>query len=133
MKLESNEVSLATKHLQNQAKVESMLNKNSTDTDKITSQKLCLKTNQIEDDQHSDTVVGDDKFNSDDIQMLESENVLLLNNLKGLSEEVEQIEKNVFGIAKLQEIFTEKVYIIEYSLIFFDNLHLFLLGKCSKI
>lgn len=33
----------------------------------------------------------------------------LYNELKGLSEEVEQIEKNVVDIAYLQDIFTEKV------------------------
>lgn len=42
-------------------------------------------------------------------QIFESENVQLYNELKGLSEEVEQIEKNVVDIAHLQEIFTEKV------------------------
>lgn len=51
----------------------------------------------------------EETFSADDIQMFESENSQLYNELKGLSEEVEQIEKSVFGIAKLQEIFTEKV------------------------
>lgn len=51
----------------------------------------------------------EETFSAEDVQMFESENSHLYNELKGLSEEVEQIEKNVFGIAKLQEIFTEKV------------------------
>lgn len=45
----------------------------------------------------------------EDIQMFESENVQLLQELQGLSQEVEAIEKNVVDIARLQEIFTEKV------------------------
>lgn len=65
----------------------------------------------------------EDKFttscmSSDDIQMLESENIQLLNDIKGLSEEVEQIEKNVVGIAKLQEIFTEKVQLLGTAFLF---------------
>lgn len=45
----------------------------------------------------------------EDIQMFESENVQLLQELQGLSQEVDAIEKNVVDIARLQEIFTEKV------------------------
>ncbi|XP_050080768.1 syntaxin-18 [Anopheles maculipalpis] len=45
----------------------------------------------------------------EDIQMFESENVQLYNELKGLSEEVEQIQRNVADITQLQDIFTEKV------------------------
>lgn len=51
----------------------------------------------------------EDAISADDIQMFESENVHLYNELKGLSDEVEQIEKNVVDIARLQDIFTEKV------------------------
>lgn len=51
----------------------------------------------------------EESFSAEDIQMFESENSQLYNELKGLSEEVEQIEKSVIGIARLQEIFTEKV------------------------
>lgn len=50
-----------------------------------------------------------DDINIDDLQVLEFENCRILNDLKGLTDEVEQIEKHVTGIAKLQEIFTEKV------------------------
>uniref|UniRef100_A0A182LS34 Syntaxin-18 n=1 Tax=Anopheles culicifacies TaxID=139723 RepID=A0A182LS34_9DIPT len=45
----------------------------------------------------------------EDIQMFESENIQLYNELKGLSEEVEQIQRNVADITQLQDIFTEKV------------------------
>lgn len=50
-----------------------------------------------------------EEMSADDIQVFESENVQLYNEFKGLSDEVEQIEKNVVDIAKLQDIFTEKV------------------------
>lgn len=65
----------------------------------------------VDEDQASKFAIYDDlnRFSSDDIQMFEPENVQLLNDLKGLSEEVEQIQKNVVDIARLQEIFTEKV------------------------
>lgn len=51
----------------------------------------------------------EESISADDIQMFESENVHLYNEFKGLSDEVEQIEKNVVDIARLQDIFTEKV------------------------
>jgi syntaxin 18 len=51
----------------------------------------------------------DDEITAEDLQIFESENLEIFKNLKGLSEEVEQIERNVVDIAKLQEIFTEKV------------------------
>ena len=47
-------------------------------------------------------------ISSEDLQMLEIENKQLLSSYKGLTEEVQQIEKHVYDIAKLQEIFTEK-------------------------
>uniref|UniRef100_A0A1Y9HB21 Syntaxin-18 n=1 Tax=Anopheles farauti TaxID=69004 RepID=A0A1Y9HB21_9DIPT len=48
-------------------------------------------------------------LSAEDIQMFESENIQLYNELKGLSEEVEQIQRNVADIAQLQDIFTEKI------------------------
>ncbi|XP_062557381.1 syntaxin-18 [Armigeres subalbatus] len=50
-----------------------------------------------------------EELSPEDIQIFESENVQLYNELKGLSEEVEQIEKKVGDIAYLQELFTEKI------------------------
>lgn len=81
----------------------------------------CLRNNKIktynvgqseitmDEDQADKLAISYSNMSSDDIQVLESENIQLLNDIKGLSDEVEQIEKNVVGIAKLQEIFTEKV------------------------
>jgi len=50
-----------------------------------------------------------DGLSAEDLQMLEIENKQLITEFKGLSEEVQQIEKHVYDIAKLQELFTEKV------------------------
>lgn len=58
---------------------------------------------------HSQSFITEEEMNPEDLQMLEQENKQLFIDLQGLSEEVEQIEKNVVGIAKLQDIFTEKV------------------------
>lgn len=57
----------------------------------------------------SQSFITEEEMNPEDLQLLEQENKQLFNDLQGLSEEVEQIEKNVVGIAKLQDIFTEKV------------------------
>lgn len=48
-------------------------------------------------------------LSAEDLQMLEIENKQMITEFKGLSEEVQQIEKHVYDIAKLQELFTEKV------------------------
>lgn len=69
-------------------------------------------------------IYNDEELSKDDIQMFESENVQLFNELKGLSEEVEQIEKNVVDIAKLQEIFSEKVR-FSYRFIYLYNTDVF--------
>lgn len=63
----------------------------------------------IDEDQANKYALEDETLSPDDIQMFESENKQLLNDMKGLADEVDQIEKNVVGIARLQEIFTEKV------------------------
>lgn len=49
------------------------------------------------------------QLSEDQIQMMETENAQLYNEMQGLTEEVEVIEKNVTDIAKLQNVFTEKV------------------------
>lgn len=51
----------------------------------------------------------DDALSAEDMQLFEAENVHIYNLLQGVSEEVEQIGKNVVDIAQLQDIFTEKV------------------------
>lgn len=65
----------------------------------------------LEEDQVSNQLEPEEKseLSPEDIQMFESENVQLFNELKGLSEELEQIERNVVDIANLQSVFTEKV------------------------
>lgn len=63
----------------------------------------------IDEDNANKFALEEERFSAEDIQMFESENSQLYSELKGLSDEVEQIEKSVFGIAKLQEVFTEKV------------------------
>ncbi|VVC91357.1 syntaxin-18 [Leptidea sinapis] len=49
------------------------------------------------------------ELSAEELQMFESENLQLLNELNSMSEEVRQIESKVLHIAELQEIFTEKV------------------------
>lgn len=66
----------------------------------------------IDEDQVSKFSGEEENLTTDDVQLFESENMQLLNDLKGLTDEVEQIERSVVGIARLQEIFTEKVNII---------------------
>ena len=51
----------------------------------------------------------DDQLSSEEMQMFESENAQLYNELNSLTEEVKQIEGKVVKIAELQKIFTEKV------------------------
>ncbi|CRL02066.1 CLUMA_CG015193, isoform A [Clunio marinus] len=46
---------------------------------------------------------------AEELQMLEIENKQMISEFKGLNAEVEQIEKHVYDIAKLQDLFTEKV------------------------
>uniref|UniRef100_A0A1A9X2B3 Syntaxin-18 n=1 Tax=Glossina brevipalpis TaxID=37001 RepID=A0A1A9X2B3_9MUSC len=53
---------------------------------------------------------------SEDIQMYEEENMQLYQELQGLAEEVEAIEKNVVDIANLQDIFTEKVTLQQHNI-----------------
>lgn len=50
-----------------------------------------------------------EELSPEDIQMFESENEQLYNELNTVAEEVRQIESKVVHIAELQEIFTEKV------------------------
>lgn len=49
------------------------------------------------------------QLNQEKLQMMENENAQLYNEMQGLTEEVEVIERNVADIANLQDVFTEKV------------------------
>lgn len=51
----------------------------------------------------------DDQLSAEELQMFESENAHLYNELNSLSDEVRQIERKVVKIAELQDVFTEKV------------------------
>ncbi|XP_056638430.1 syntaxin-18 [Diorhabda sublineata] len=51
----------------------------------------------------------DNQLSAEEMQMFETENELLYNELNSLSDEVKQIESKVVHIAELQELFTEKV------------------------
>lgn len=62
----------------------------------------------------SQTIEDDDRheepqLSPEDLQMLEIENKQLMTVFKGLTEEVQQIERHVSDIAKLQEMFDEKI------------------------
>ncbi|OWR51496.1 Syntaxin-18 [Danaus plexippus plexippus] len=61
----------------------------------------------IEQEEEKDEENGE--LSAEELQMFESENVQLLNELNSMTEEVRQIESKVLHIAELQEIFTEKV------------------------
>ncbi|XP_022213390.1 syntaxin-18 [Drosophila obscura] len=58
----------------------------------------------------------EDPLSAEDVQLFEAENVHMYNFLQGLSEEVEQIGKNVVDIAQLQDIFTEKVAMQQHNI-----------------
>lgn len=72
---------------------------------------ISASNQSIEDDANSSHQQQNEAsgLSAEDLQMLEIENKQLISEFKGLSEEVQQIEKHVFDIAKLQELFTEKV------------------------
>lgn len=55
------------------------------------------------------TLTYEEQPSAEDIQMFESENDQLYNELNTMTEEVKQIESKVVHITELQEIFTEKV------------------------
>jgi len=55
------------------------------------------------------TLTYEEELSAEDIQIFESENEQLYNELNTITEEVRQIESKVVHIAELQEIFTEKV------------------------
>ena len=58
---------------------------------------------------HPSPAVEDHSFSPEEAQMFEQENAELFNELNSLASEVSQIEGKVLEIAKLQEIFAEKV------------------------
>lgn len=67
-----------------------------------------MKIQEINGDVNS-SLIYEEEPSAEDIQMFESENEQLYNELNSITEEVKQIESKVVHIAELQEIFTEKV------------------------
>ncbi|KAH8243986.1 hypothetical protein KR032_011912 [Drosophila birchii] len=65
---------------------------------------------------HQQEADDEDPLSAEDMQLFEAENVHIYNFLQGVSEEVEQIEKNVVDIAQLQDIFTEKVAMQQHNI-----------------
>ncbi|GBP21882.1 Syntaxin-18 [Eumeta japonica] len=70
--------------------------------DQTEQRKLDLSENET-------AVIADEGLSAEELQMFESENLQLLNELNSMTEEVRVIESKVLHIAELQEIFTEKV------------------------
>lgn len=119
LKLRKNDVKKSNKlvadRLTDDTEFREQQNGNSPNGDRINSSNTTeyRKKIAIEEEEDKNRKITNNDMGADDFQVLEYENSQLLNDLKGLSDEVEQIEKNVTGIAKLQEIFTEKVCQIE--------------------
>uniref|UniRef100_A0A1B6IXZ2 Syntaxin-18 n=1 Tax=Homalodisca liturata TaxID=320908 RepID=A0A1B6IXZ2_9HEMI len=65
--------------------------------------KLNVETNSVS------SLTLEDELTAEELQMFESENEQLYNELNSLTDEVRQIETKVVHIAELQEVFTEKV------------------------
>lgn len=90
-----------------------LINKENKPRKKIISPKKVALDEAMDESNYEDTL---QELSPEDIQMYESENVQLYHELQGLAEEVEQIEKNVVDIARLQEIFTEKVVLQRHDI-----------------
>lgn len=69
-------------------------------------------------------VMSDEELSNEELQMFESENLQLLNDLNSMTEEVRQIESKVLHIAELQEIFTEKVQNMWLNIILIASNHI---------
>lgn len=108
LKLRTNEIK--PNRLGRDIEMKEQKNCNGSNEDRVNSSHTSDYRKKIAIEEEEDKYVKfSDNISVDDFQVLELENSQLLNDCKGLSDEVEQIEKHVTGIAKLQEIFTEKV------------------------
>ncbi|KAK0084226.1 hypothetical protein PV325_007438 [Microctonus aethiopoides] len=72
----------------------------------------------------------DEELSTEDIQMFESENEQLYNELNTITEEVKQIESKVIHISELQQIFTEKVLAQDHDL---DKLMTTVVGSTENV
>lgn len=75
-------------------------------------------------------LADDEALSAEDIQMFESENAQLWNELNTMTEEVKQVESKVVHIAELQEIFTEKILDQDKSL---DRLMTTVVGSTENV
>ncbi|GAB1868506.1 Syntaxin-18 [Camponotus japonicus] len=78
------------------------------ETRSLSNESSPMKIQEINEDV-TNTLTYEEELSAEDIQMFESENEQLFNELNNVTEEVKQIESKVIHIAELQEIFTEKV------------------------
>lgn len=79
---------------------------------KVVESDMTTSIQSIEDDANTSNQQQNDEtfgLSAEDLQMLEIENKQIISEFKGLHEDVQQIERHVQDIAKLQELFTEKV------------------------
>ncbi|XP_035717967.1 syntaxin-18-like [Vespa mandarinia] len=93
--------------MDNKRSVSNLIEKTNNTENQSNSSKLNpMKVQEINEDVNT---LLYEELSPEDIQMLESENEQLYNELCTITEEVKQIESKVVHIAELQEIFTEKV------------------------
>ncbi|XP_063215649.1 syntaxin-18 [Bacillus rossius redtenbacheri] len=83
-----------------------------------------------EDSNLSHNLSEDEQLSAEELQMFESENAQLYNELNSLSDEVKQIESKVVRIAELQEIFTEKVLEQEVDI---DRISMTVIGSTENV
>lgn len=106
-KLELDTKSNNIMEMDNKRSVSNLVEKTNNAENQSNSSKLnTMKVQEINEDVNT---LLYEELSPEDIQMLESENEQLYNELCSITEEVRQIESKVVHIAELQEIFTEKV------------------------
>ncbi|KAL2719409.1 hypothetical protein V1478_010871 [Vespula squamosa] len=106
-KLELDTKSNKIMEVDNKRSVSNLIEKtNNTENQSNSSKSNPMKVQEINEDVNT---LLYEELSPEDIQMFESENEQLYNELSTVTEEVRQIESKVVHIAELQEIFTEKV------------------------
>lgn len=106
-KLELDKKSNNIMEMDNKRSVSNLIEKTNNSENQNNSSKL--NTMKVQDINEDVNTLLYEELSPEDIQMLESENEQLYNELCSITEEVRQIESKVVHIAELQEIFTEKV------------------------
>ncbi|KAL2750954.1 hypothetical protein V1477_001057 [Vespula maculifrons] len=106
-KLELDTKSNKIMEMDNKRSVSNLIEKtNNTENQSNSGKSNPMKVQEINEDVNT---LLYEELSPEDIQMFESENEQLYNELSTVTEEVRQIESKVVHIAELQEIFTEKV------------------------